>query len=109
MSISKDVRKDKKEWVLSKEEEKLSAKFDVRDLGCHLDTTFRGWSSAFTARVRLVISRLVLIFAPCIFRLVGFLCCFGVNGASPWAASASESASHLVEAARGRYSSGVVW
>ena len=29
----------------------------------HLDTTFRGWSSTLAARVRLVISRLVLIFA----------------------------------------------
>ena len=36
---------------------------DVRDLGGHLDTTFRGWSSTPAARVRLVISRLVLIFA----------------------------------------------
>ena len=32
-------------------------------LGGHLDTTFRGWSSTLAARVRLVISRLVLIFA----------------------------------------------
>ena len=39
-----------------------SVKFDVRDLGGHLDTTFRGWSSTLAARVRLVISRLVLIF-----------------------------------------------
>ena len=29
----------------------------------HLDTTFRGWSSTLAARVRLVLSRLVLIFA----------------------------------------------
>ena len=29
----------------------------------HLDTTFRGWSSTLAARIRLVISRLVLIFA----------------------------------------------
>ena len=29
----------------------------------HLDTSFRGWSSTLAARVRLVISRLVLIFA----------------------------------------------
>ena len=42
---------------------KWSVKFDVRDLGGHLDTTFRGWSSTLAARVRLVISRLVLIFA----------------------------------------------
>ena len=31
-------------------------------LGGHLDTTFRGWSATLAARVRLVISRLVLIF-----------------------------------------------
>ena len=37
---------------------------DVRDLGGHLDTTFRGWSATLAARVRLVISRLVLIFCP---------------------------------------------
>ena len=32
----------------------------------------------------------------------------GVNGASPWAADASESALYLVEVAFGRYSSGLV-
>ena len=32
----------------------------------------------------------------------------GVNGASPWAADASEGAVHLVEVALGRYSSGFV-
>ena len=32
----------------------------------------------------------------------------GVNGASPWAVDASESASHLVEVALGRYSSGLI-
>ena len=32
----------------------------------------------------------------------------GSNGVSPWAVSASESASYLVEAALGRYSSGLV-
>ena len=35
----------------------------VADLGGHLDTTFRGWSATLAARVSLVISRLVLIFA----------------------------------------------
>ena len=38
-------------------------KLDVRDLGGHLDTTWRSWSSTFDARFRLVISRFVLIFA----------------------------------------------
>ena len=32
----------------------------------------------------------------------------GVNGASPWAASASESGSYLVEGALGSYSSGMI-
>ena len=35
---------------------------DVRDLGRgHPDTTWRGWSSTLSARVRLVLSRLALI------------------------------------------------
>ena len=62
LSTSREVRKGMKEWVLSLEGGKWSVKFDVRDLGGHLDTTFRGWSSTSAARVRLVISQLVLIF-----------------------------------------------
>ena len=39
----------------------------------------------------------------------GWLCMLsGVNGASPWATSASESAGYLVEAALGQYSSGLL-
>ena len=60
---SRAVRKDTKDWVLSQEGDRWSVKFDVRDLGGHLDTTFRGWSATLAARVRLVIARLVLIFA----------------------------------------------
>ena len=52
-----------KGWLLSQEGDQWSVRFDVRDLGGHLDTTFRGWSSTLAARVRLVLSRLVLIFA----------------------------------------------
>ena len=52
-----------KGWVLSDSGDRWSVKFDVRDLGGHLDTTFRVWSSTLAARVRLVLSRLVLIFA----------------------------------------------
>ena len=52
-----------KDWVLSLEGATWSVKFDVRDLGGHLETTFRGWSSTLATRVRLVLSRLVLIFA----------------------------------------------
>ena len=51
-----------KDWVLSQEGDQWSVKFDVWDLGGHLDTTFRGWSSTLAARGRLAISRLVLIF-----------------------------------------------
>ena len=51
-----------KDWVLSDSGDQWSVTFDLRDLGGHLDTTFRVWSSTLAARVRLVISRLVLIF-----------------------------------------------
>ena len=63
LSTSRVVRKEMKSWVLSQEGDQWSVKFDVRDLGGHLDTTFRGWSSTLAGRVRLVIARLVLIFA----------------------------------------------
>ena len=69
LSTSREVRRDMKDWVLSQEGDQWSVMFDVRDLGGHLDTTFRGWSSTLAARVRLVISRLVLIFVlPLDFR-----------------------------------------
>ena len=41
----------------------ISGLSDVRDLGGHLDTTLRRWSSTLSLRVRLVISRLDLVFA----------------------------------------------
>ena len=63
LSTSRVVRKDLRDWVLSQEGDKWSVKIDVRDLGGHLDTTFRGLSSTLAARVHLVISRLILIFA----------------------------------------------
>ena len=51
-----------KDWVLSLDGDKWSVKFDVRDLGGHLDTTFRRWSATLAAGVRLVIARLVFNF-----------------------------------------------
>ena len=60
LSTSRAIRKDMKDWVPSQEG---TVKFDVRDLGGHLDTTCRGWSDTLAATVRLVLSRLVLIFA----------------------------------------------
>ena len=62
LSTSRVVSKDMKDWVLSQDGVRRSVKFDVRDLGGHLDTTFRVWSSTLAARVRLVISRLALVF-----------------------------------------------
>ena len=53
------VGKDVKDCVLSQEGDRC----DVRDLGGHLDTTFRGWSATLAAGVRLVLSRLALVFA----------------------------------------------
>ena len=41
LSTSWEVRRDMKDWVLSDSGDKWSVKFDVRDLGGHLDTTFR--------------------------------------------------------------------
>ena len=48
-------------WVVSDDGHQWSVKLDVRDLGGHLDTTFHGWSPTLATRVRLVISRLVLV------------------------------------------------
>ena len=46
LSTSREVRKDMKEWVLSREGDKWSVKFDVRDLGRHLDG-LRLWLPGF--------------------------------------------------------------
>ena len=63
MSTSRTVRGTMRGWVVSDEGHRWSVKLDVRDLGGHLDTTFHGWSSTLASRVRLVISRLVLVSA----------------------------------------------
>ena len=62
LSTSREVRHSMKSWLLPQEGDQWSVKFDVRDLGGHLDTSLRGWSSTLAARVRLVLSRLILIF-----------------------------------------------
>ena len=63
VSTFSDIRKDMKVWVLSQEVTSGQSNLMSGTWGGHLDTTFRGWSSTFAAKVRLVISRLVLIFA----------------------------------------------
>ena len=57
-----DCANDMRGWIVTDEGDKWSIKLDVRDLGGHLDTTFRGWSSTLASRARLVIARLVIIF-----------------------------------------------
>ena len=62
LSTSRVVRRGMKDWVLSQEGDSWSVRCDLRDLGGHLDTTFRGGSATPAAGVRLIIARLVLIF-----------------------------------------------
>ena len=45
MSTSRTVRNDMRGGIVTDEGDKWSVKLDVRDLGGHLDTTFRGWSA----------------------------------------------------------------
>ena len=63
MSTSRAVRSDMRRWVVTDEGDRWSVKLDVRDLGGHLGSTFWGWSATLATRVRLVVARLVLIFA----------------------------------------------
>ena len=51
MSTSAAVRRDMKAWVISGEGERWSVKLDVRDLGGHLDSTYRAWGRTLAARV----------------------------------------------------------
>ena len=63
VSTSWAVRSDKRRWVVTDEGDRWSVKLDVRDLGGHLDSTFRGWSATLATGFRLVIASLEVIFA----------------------------------------------
>ena len=63
LSTSRSVRREMRDWIVTDEGDRWTVKFDVRDLGGQLDTTFRGWSSTLAARVRLVLARLLVVFA----------------------------------------------
>ena len=54
MVASRVVREDMRDWTLTDEGDWWTVKLDLR--------TFRGWSSTLASRVRLVISRVVLVF-----------------------------------------------
>ena len=51
MSTSVAVRRDMKDWVIFDQDEQWTVKLDVRDLGGHLDTTYRAWGCTLAARV----------------------------------------------------------
>ena len=69
LSTFKAVRSEMRGWVLSDEGDRWTVKLDVRDLDWHLDTTRRGWSSTLSTWVRLVMSRLDLVFALHVYSL----------------------------------------
>ena len=62
-SVGQEPAPSKSGWVVTGEGDRWTVKLDVRDLGGHLDTTFRGWSSTLAARVRLILARLLVVFA----------------------------------------------
>ena len=51
MSTSAAVRRDMKDWVICAGNERWTVRLDVRDLGGHLDTTYRAWFCTLAARV----------------------------------------------------------
>ena len=63
LSTSRVMRREMRDWIVSEEGDRWTVKLDVRDLGGHLDTTFRGWSSTLAKHVRVVLARLLVVFA----------------------------------------------
>ena len=84
LSTSRVVRREMRDCVVSDEGDRWTVKLDVRDLGGHLDTTFRGWSSTLAKRVRVVLARLLVVFALplhfhgrlCVLRNMVYSWCF---------------------------------
>ena len=63
MSTSAAVRRDIKDWVIFDQDERWTVKLDVRDLGGHLDTTYRAWGCTLAARVLAVLRVVWLVSA----------------------------------------------
>ena len=55
LSTSAAVRRDMKAWVISGKGERWSVQMDIRDLGGHLDSTYRAWGRTLAARVLAVL------------------------------------------------------
>ena len=62
MSTLAVIRQEMKEWVIS-DQECWTVKLDVRDLGGHLDTTYRAWGRTLVARVFAVLRVVWLVSA----------------------------------------------
>ena len=63
LSTSRVMRREMRDWIVSDEGDRWTVKLDVRDLGGRLGTTFRSWSSTLAKRVRVVLARLLVVFA----------------------------------------------
>ena len=63
MSTSAAVRKHMKNWLISDGGDRWSVKLDVRDLGGHLDVTYRSCGCTLAARVEAVLSVVWLVSA----------------------------------------------
>ena len=63
LSTSAATRRDMKDWVVFAQDERWTVKLDVRDLGGHLDTTYRAWGCTLAARVRAVLRVVWLVSA----------------------------------------------
>ena len=63
LSTSAAVRKDMRNWLISDGGDRWSVKLDVRDLGGHLDVTYRSWECTLAARVREVLRVVWLVSA----------------------------------------------
>ena len=63
MSTSRAVRNDMCGWIVINEGDRWSVKQDVRDLGGHLDSTFRGWSATLATKF------VLLLLGWCLFLL----------------------------------------
>ena len=63
VSTSTAVRKDMEGWLVSDGGDRWSVRLVVRDLGGHLDTTYRAWGCTLAARVSVVLWTVWLVSA----------------------------------------------